>query len=123
MEHNYAYLVNPNPNTKLPDIEGLAELKSAFSAWPTYLQARKNFEEGIIYDLPMKPQVNVQALEKQYPRAAAYLRAETWQKSASFVKSRLGKLACEKIIAGEDYVKALEEMEHGYAAFTVAQEG
>ena len=123
MEANLVYQLNPNPAQKLPDIEGLAEIKAALSAWTGYMYARKEYEEGFALDMPKKPQVKVGDLEQKYPRASAYLRAEAWKKSPDFARSRLGEQACRKIAAGEDYTQALDEMERGWDAFRAAQEG
>lgn len=53
---------------------------------------------------------------------AAYSEAAQWAKSDEPKKASLGFAACEKILAGEDPGKVLEEMENGYRAFCLAQE-
>ena len=105
------------------EIEGLKELRITIAAWNRYWAQRRAFEEGDIHTMPKKPEVNIGELKDQYPRAAAYLTAERWRLSSKFKKSAFGKQAMDRILAGEDHNKVLDDMYKAWAAFRVAQEG
>ena len=116
-EEVFAYQIR---STDIP-IEGLLELRRAIAAWDSYRIQRREYMEGDIHTLPRRPEVSVGALTEQYPRAAAYLKAERWHESASFKKSALGKRAMDRIVAGEDHNVVLDDMKRAWDAFRVAQ--
>lgn len=62
-------------------------------------------------------------LEKKFPRAAVYLKAQKWSWSTEPKQADLGKAAMNRILDGDDPAVVLEEMESAWAAFNVAQEG
>ena len=106
-----------------PNIEGLQQIRRAIAAWDRYRALRRDFEEGDAYGMPTRPTVSIGDLQKLYPRAAAYLKAEQWYNSPSFKKSALGKEAMERILNEVDYKKVIDDMQNAWAAFRVAQEG
>lgn len=119
MEEKFVYRVK----TPEQEIEGLAEIKAAVNAWDIYHARSAQYLEGFIDERPEKPQVSIGGLEAKYPRAAAYNYAEGWANDASFAKARFGQKACDRILAGEDHAKVLDDMKAEWAAFKVAQEG
>lgn len=108
---------------KVNAIEGLAELRAATSAWVNYHQAKMQFEQGEREDVPAYNTRELRELEKKYPRAAAFLKAESWVKSTDIAKVRFGSKACSRIVAGDNPEKVIEYMEMAYSAFMQAQEG
>ena len=56
-------------------------------------------------------------------RFFAYLKAFMWKHSRHPVKARLGGRACNRLRRGRNPVRVIEDMEDGFAAFSVAQEG
>lgn len=60
---------------------------------------------------PVQPKANSADLRKQYPRAAAYLKAESWTLASNSDKYAAGKKGLERIINGEDHNVVLAEME------------
>jgi hypothetical protein len=110
---------------KPEDIEGLVELRAAISARYDYFQQKTIFERGEcdFEDVPAYDPRKIPDLKAKYPMAAAYHEAENWTHSFDIERVRLGKQACKRILAGEDYTKVLDEMEASLAAFKVAQEG
>lgn len=110
---------------KVDAIEGVAELKAAYRARYDYFQAKAELERGDrdIEDMPVYNWKELNALEKKYPRAVAFLEAERWATSSEPIKARLGSKACQRIIDGEDYTTVLEDMKRGMEAFNMAQEG
>lgn len=110
---------------KVDAIEGVAEIRAAIRRSHEYHRAKQAFERGEL-DIEFVPkhdpdeQLN---LSKKYPRADAFLIAESWAKSWTPIKARLGSKACQRILDGEDYTAVLEDMKRGMEAFNMAQEG
>ena len=50
-------------------------------------------------------------MEKKYPRAVAYKKAQALADSSNYEMSRIGKEAMDAIASGKSYKKVLEEME------------
>lgn len=105
---------------KIDAIEGLKEIKSAI-----YDRQRYRCEFNAMMDdefndgtrAPKLPTADVDALLAKYPRAAAYIKAESYSYAAHDVKSMSGAKALEKIINGEDYAAALADMEAEWSAY------
>lgn len=126
MEANAVYMTAEQIDDlreKVNAIEGLTELRAATTAWVNYHQAKMQFEQGEREDVPAYNSRELRDLEKKYPRAAAFLKAESWVKSTDIAKVRFGSKACNRIIAGDNPEKVIEYMEMAYAAFKQAQEG
>lgn len=114
MEANYVYNAGPNPEEV---IEGLKELRDAIVA---HLNKRYDpqCKEEEMYDTGV-----IDGLRSKYPAAAAYLEAESWSRCDRPIKVRLGIVACERLMNGEDPYAVLEDMSKGLDAFYLAQEG
>jgi len=69
---------------------------------------------------PTKPTADLDELYKQYPIAAAYLRAKAYEYSNHYAQSAAGKTAAKKIADGGDYKAALAEMEKAWSAHVEA---
>lgn len=114
MEANYVYNAGKNPEEV---IEGLKEIREAIAA---HIQKRYDpqYKEEEWYDTGV-----IDGLRAKYPRAAAYLEAESWSFCGRPIKVRLGIVACERLMNGEDPYAVLEDMSKGLDAFYLAQEG
>lgn len=71
-------------------------------------------DSGKIYERDL---VDIDALRVEFPRAAAYLEAESFRNSADYKKSTLGEEAMTKIRLGEDCDAALSEMRNAWKAY------
>lgn len=60
---------------------------------------------------PESAKGNITAIKNQYPVAAAFILAESYELANNYAKSGAGSRAKEKIANGEDYNAAIEEME------------
>ena len=95
-------------------IEGLKELQRAIAAEEAYREALNDMMEDEYNDgarPPKKPEISVKELKEKYPRAAAYLKAESWSMASNYIKAGAGQKAKERIINGEDYRQVIAEME------------
>lgn len=104
---------------KINAIEGLTELKAAIDAEIAYGRAfdrmmEDEYNDGV--NPPSKPKVSSADLRKQYPRAAAYIKAENWEYANHYAKSSAGRRAKERIINGDDYSTVLADMEAEWSA-------
>lgn len=112
MEAKYEYQVfDPERRKKVQGIEGLYELMAAI------VEKAENDLDSVRCDQ------KIAELEKKYPRAAVYLKAQDWKWSPDTRQSALGCAAIERVLNGDDPVAVLEEMESKWAAFQLAQEG
>ena len=106
---------------KINAIPGLQEIRHAqadLQAWHRELAA--SFEGAAACSglgVRAKPIYDLDGMYKQYPKAAAYLKAEEWSRAANYAKSAAGKNAADKILAGEDYNAAISEMEEKWSAY------
>ena len=66
--------------------------------------------------VPAKPEANLEALEAQYPIAAAYRLAKSYERAANYNKSAAGSKAVVRIENGEDYKQVLADMEAEWQA-------
>lgn len=104
---------------KINAIEGLKELTKAINDEIAYNEAFNRMMEDEYNDgvnPPSKPKVRSAELKKQYPRAAAYIKAENWECASHYAKVGAGKRAKERIINGEDYATVLADMEAEWSA-------
>lgn len=105
--------------TKIKAIEGLKEIEKARFELENFYerleQAMDNeYTSGI---LPSKPITNLKELENKYPRAAAYLKAQRWFLSKNYTKSNLGAKTLTRIINGEPYKNAIDDMERAWSDY------
>lgn len=104
---------------KINAIEGLTELTDAIEAEIAYGNAFNRMMEDEYNDgvnPPSRPKVSSVELRKQYPRAAAYIKAENWEYASHYAKCGAGRRAKERIINGEDYVTVLADMDAEWSA-------
>ena len=99
-------------------VEGLEEINRVSNEWANYRYEYDRRFEAEDYRPLAKPEVTVEELKEKYPRAAAYLKAESWTNSSNLGKYSAGKKALERIIAGEDYEQVLAEMEEEWTAYS-----
>jgi hypothetical protein len=99
-------------------IEGLEEIKRVSNEWARYHHEYNRRFEAEDYRALAKPETTVEELKNKYPRAAAYLKAQSWTYSDNVGKYGAGKAALERIIAGEDHEQVLAEMETEWSEYT-----
>lgn len=94
-------------------IAGLTELKKAIDAEYAYYNERNRRweDESMSGILPAQPKIKPADLKAQYPRAAAYIKAEAWTLASNSAKYSAGKKALERIINGEDHIQVITDME------------
>lgn len=93
-------------------IEGLQELRNAISDNDRYFyQNQKYIANGLIGEAPTEPSQDVNELRSRFPRANAYLLADSWSYSRNYKKMALGKQAKEKIRNGRNYNNVIKWME------------
>ena len=105
---------------KIAAIEGLAELKAAYTdliKWQREFEASFESEDGGGFGVRPKPQYDIGGMLARYPQAAAYLKAEDEAHKSNYELSEIGKRALETVIAG-DWEKAMETMQAEIKAFT-----
>lgn len=92
-------------------IPGLAEIEAADEAFFAYRRAFARAMDSGDGVYPKPPQENTDELRERYPMAAAMLRAESYSRAANYRKASAGRKAVERILDGEDWGKALSDME------------
>lgn len=107
---------------KIDAIEGLCEISTAIAeldAWQAKFE-RSFYGPNACGGLGVgpRPTHDIDAMKAAYPRAAAYLMANDWSHADHDVKASAGKKALEKIINGDDYGAAIDEMRHEWDAYT-----
>lgn len=105
---------------KIAAIEGIQEIRKAIAAEEAYQEAFNEMMEDEYNDgafPPKRPEVNSRDLMKQYPRATAYLKAESWSLASNYAKIRAGQKALERIINGEDHNIVIAEMEKEWSDY------
>lgn len=104
-------------NKNVPGLEALRDARNTESLYHDQFEAMMNDEsnDGLIY--PKIPVVKSSVVAKEYPIAAAYLKAESWENAAHYVKATVGASARKKIADGLDYIAAIEAMEKEWAEY------
>lgn len=92
-------------------IPGLEELEAAKAEQATYREAFSRAVDSGSGIYPAKPKSDPAELSAQYPMAAAMLRAESYSRAANYRKANAGRKAVERILDGEDWEKAVSDME------------
>lgn len=106
---------------KLDAITGLKELQTAIddlNLWHEEYEA--SFAECGGLGVRPKPIYDLEAMRKKFPRAAAYLKAQSYSRAASWAKASAGKEAAEAILNGEDYEQAIAKMEGKWDEYCTA---
>lgn len=105
---------------QLAGIDGLSELQGAINAWMQYgagLEAMMDDEYNDGARPPRKPTASITALRATYPRAAAYVDAQTFADADHYAKAAAGRTAMQAILAGEDYTAAMAAMQASWSAY------
>ena len=96
---------------KIDGIEGLKILKDAIrdiENW--HYEFEKSFDDVGGLGVRPYPEHDIAALKEKYPRAAAFLLAESWEYMPHYMRSTAGIKAKERIINGEDYNEVIKDM-------------
>jgi hypothetical protein len=73
------------------------------------------YNDGVNPPAPIKS--DIETLKAQYPRAAAYLKAEKWEMSSNYEKSDAGQKAKDAIVVGGDIDEILTAMEEQWEVY------
>lgn len=92
-------------------IPGLKALEAAKAEQAAYREAFARAVDSGDGIYPAKPKSDLAELSAQYPMAAAMLRAESYSRAANYRKASAGRKAVERIIDGDDWEKAIGDME------------
>jgi len=92
-------------------IPGLKELEAAKKEQAAYREAFSRAVDSGDGIYPAKPKSDPAELSERYPMAAAMLRAESYSRAANYRKASAGSKAVERILDGEDWEKAISDME------------
>lgn len=92
-------------------IPGLKELEVAKAEQAAYREAFARAVDSGDGIYPAKPKSDPAELSAKYPMAAAMLRAESYSRAANYRKASAGRKAVERILDGEDWEKAISDME------------
>ena len=92
-------------------IPGLKELEVAKAEQAAYREAFARAVDSGDGIYPAKPKSDPAELSAQYPMAAAMLRAESYSCAANYRKASAGRKAVERILDGDDWEKAVSDME------------
>ena len=117
-EEAAARVAAENRKAKIAAIEGLAELQAARDAEANYHHEvnRRFDDEALSSFMPARPKVSSKDVAAKYPRAGAYVKAESWTYASNYAKNAAGRKALERIINGEDYEQVLAEMDAEWSA-------
>lgn len=99
-------------------IPGLKELEAAKAEQATYREAFARAVDSGNGIYPAKPGSDPAELSAQYPMAAAMLHAESYSCAANYRKASAGRKAVERILDGEDWKKAVSDMENEWREAT-----
>lgn len=105
---------------KIEAIEGLKDLERCKEAWDSYHRAFDRMMSDQDNDgahPPKRPAQTVEELVAKYPRASAYLTAQSWSGASHYAKSAAGRKALERIINGEDHEQVIAEMKAEWSAY------
>lgn len=105
---------------KIEAIDGLKDLERCKEAWDSYHRAFYRMMSDQDNDgarPPKCPAHTVEELAAKYPRASAYLTAQSWSVASHYGKSAAGRKALERIINGEDHEQVITEMKAEWSAY------
>lgn len=102
---------------KRASIPGLKELTDARKAMANYREAYNRAWERGDGRLPVCPNIDLDALAQQFPRASALLKAEAWSEADNDAKAAAGKAAADAIINGDDYTDAISTMVQAWTTY------
>lgn len=96
---------------KIDAIKGLTELRAAIRELKDYYDRYNEAVENGYGILPVRPDIDLDAIRAAHPRAAAYLRAESYSLSENDAKASAGAKALERLINGEPHETVIADME------------
>lgn len=103
---------------KIDAIEGLNVILDAREDLESWREEfKESFKDVGGLGVRPKPSYDFDELYKKYPRAAAYLKAESFEYSHNYEKSSIGKRAKERIINGEDHETVIRQMDQEWEAY------
>ena len=105
---------------KIDAIEGLKDLERCKEAWDSYHRAFDRMMSDQDNDgarPPKCPAQTVEELSAKYPRASAYLTAQSLSGASHYAKSAAGRKALERIINGEDHEQVIADMKAEWSAY------
>lgn len=91
---------------KIDAIPGLKEVETTLEDLAARIYLNKD---------EMLHECDFQAMEVQYPKAFAYLKAREYERSGNQIKARAGRNAVVRIVNGEDCQVVIAEMEESVA--------
>lgn len=91
-------------------VAAIEEAVRAQSAWEDSVKAAMDRGDGKLPAPFTGPAP--EDLMRQYPAGAAYVRMDLWAASAQYRKAAIGRAACERLLAGEDYAAVLAAAEN-----------
>lgn len=102
------------------NVPGLEILRKAINDAGRYYDqfnemTENEFNDGV--NPPAKPTSDINALKLQYPRAAAYITAESWEYASNYAKSEAGAKAKRAIADGVDAESAIKIMESEWSEY------
>ena len=92
-------------------IPGLKKLEAAKEEQAAYREAFSRAVDSGDGIYPAKPKSDPEELSARYPMAAAMLHAESYSRAANYRKASAGRKAVERILDGDDWEKAVSDME------------
>ena len=104
---------------KIEAIEGLTELQKAINEYENFLYKNENAFENEYTSSFSKSYdgESISTLKAKYPKANAYLIANSWTLANNYHKAALGQIALNKIIDGNDYNEAISQMKSDWTSF------
>lgn len=97
-----------NFRSAIPELKELEVAKAEQAAYREAFARAVDSGDGIY---PAKPKSDPSELSARYPMAAAMLRAESYSRAANYRKASAGRKAVERILDGENWEKAIGDME------------
>jgi hypothetical protein len=102
---------------RIKQIDGLKEIQDAIEDLDRWqYEFEKSFDDVGGLGVRPKPDYDIKAMRQKYPRADAYLRAESEYLKSNYELSAIGQRALEEVIFG-DWQKAMETMEKEIKVF------
>lgn len=97
-----------NSRSTIPGLKELEVSKAEQAAYREAFARAVDSGDGIY---PAKPKSDPAELSARYPMAAAILRAESYSRATNYHKASAGRKAVERILDGENWEKAVSDME------------
>jgi hypothetical protein len=106
--------------SQLASIDGLTEMQAALNDRERYAEQFERMMEDEYNDgaRPPRPHAEgtVEFVAFMFPRAAAYVLADSWSGASHDVKASAGRAAKKAILRGDDHRQAIREMRQTWSA-------